>query len=101
MSQEEFVNSMVGVWGLSKEESEIAIKKARVNDLWMKAINFPPMLRQFFDLDSDKLLDKKIEVLTALQEGKTISNIPNLYDILELYPKKQEMNGIITDVYWD
>jgi hypothetical protein len=34
------------------------------------------------------LLDEKIEVLTALKEGKHISDIPNFYDILELYPKK-------------
>lgn len=38
--------------------------------------------------DSNMLLDEKIEVLTALKEGKHISDIPNFYDILELYPKK-------------
>ncbi len=92
---------MVGVWELSKEESEIAIKKARVNDLWMESINFPPMLRQFFDLESDKLLDEKIEVLTALKEGKAISDIPDFYDVLELYPKEQEKDGIRTEAIWD
>ena len=48
------------------------------------------MMIQFFDLDSDELLDEKIEVLTALKEGKQISEIPNFYDILELYPKDGE-----------
>lgn len=48
---------------------------------------------QFFDVDSDEMLDEKIEVLKALKEGKSISEIPNFYDILELYPPD--------DVMWD
>ena len=55
------------------------------------------MLTQFLDLDSDKLLDEKIEVLTALKEGKQIADIPNFYDILELYPKGEDG----TDTHWD
>ncbi len=70
---------------MSKEEYEIESKKYHINDLLMK-VTFPPF-EQFFDLDSDELLDEKIEVLTALKEGKQISDIPNFYDILELYPK--------------
>ncbi len=91
MSQVEFIKSMVGVWGMSPEESEIAIKKARIDDLLME-VNFVPF-EQFFDSDSDKLLNEKIEVLTALKEGKAILDIPNFYDILELYPKEE--------VHWD
>ena len=49
-----------------------------------------PLLR-FFDFESDKMLDDKIEVLTALKNGKTISEIPKFYDILELYPDEDEM----------
>ncbi len=85
MAQEQFIKSLVSAWGLSKEESEIAIKKARIDDLLME-VTFPPF-EQFFDLDSDRLLDEKIEVLAALKEGKQISEIPNFYSILELYPK--------------
>ncbi len=91
MSQEAFIKNMVNVWGMSQEESEIAIKKAKIDDLLMK-VNFVPF-EQFFDSNSDKLLDEKIKVLTALQEGRTISDIPNFYDILELYPKD--------GTYWD
>lgn len=91
MSQEAFIKNMVNVWGMSQEESEIAIKKAKIDDLLMK-VNFVPF-EQFFDSNSDKLLDEKIKVLTALQEGKTISDIPNFFDILELYPKD--------GTYWD
>lgn len=86
MNQEEFIKSMASVWGMSQVEREIAIKKARIDDLLMK-VSFVP-LEQFFDSDSNMLLDEKIEVLTALKEGKHISDIPNFYDILELYPKK-------------
>ena len=51
------------------------------------------LVDRFFDLDSENLLDEKIEVLTALKEGKSISEISKFYDILELYPK----DGI----HWD
>lgn len=91
MNQEEFIKSMASVWGMSQVEREIAIKKARIDDLLMK-VSFVP-LEQFFDSDSNMLLDEKIEVLTALKEGKHISDIPNFYDILELYPKK--------GIHWD
>ena len=51
---------------------------ARVDDL---------LIHKFFDIESDKMLDEKIEVLTALANGKKPSEIPKYYDILELYPK--------------
>lgn len=65
---------------------ELIEKGVKVRELFFE-VDFPPMLIQFFDLDSDMLLDEKIKVLTALKEGKQISDIPNFYDILELYPK--------------
>lgn len=46
---------------------------------------YEPLL-EFFDVDSDKMLDEKIQVLTDIKEGKTINEIPNFYKILELYP---------------
>jgi hypothetical protein len=49
-----------------------------------------PMVHAFFDTDSEELLDEKIEVLTALIEGKTPSEIPKYYDILELKPDDNE-----------
>lgn len=52
-----------------------------------------PMIHAFFDKDSEELLDEKIEVLTALIEGKTPSEIPNYYKILEL--KSDD------EVHWD
>ncbi len=70
---------------MSKEKYEIESKKYQINDLLME-VTFSPF-EQFFDLESNQLLDEKIEVLTALKEGKQISDIPNFYNILELYPK--------------
>lgn len=70
-------------------DTELIEKGVKVRKLFFE-VDFPPMLIQFFDLDSDKLLNEKIEVLTALKEGKQISDIPNFYDILELYPKDGE-----------
>ncbi len=44
------------------------------------------LVAKFFDLDSEKMLDKKIEVLTQLKNGVTPADIPDYYSILELYP---------------
>ena len=66
-------------------------KWIKVADLYSEVND--PMIRAFFDLDSEELLDEKIEVLTALKEGKTPSEIPKYYDILELKPDD--------DTHWD
>ena len=55
------------------------------------------LVDRFFDADSEELLDEKIEVLTALKNGKQIADIPNFYDILELYPKGDDG----TSTHWD
>ena len=47
----------------------------------------------FFDLESNKMLDEKIEVLQELNEGKAPMNIDNYYKVLELYPAK--------NIIWD
>ena len=46
-----------------------------------------PIFKKFFDDESENMLDEKIEVMTALIEGKTPSEIPNYYDVLERMPK--------------
>ena len=71
---------------MNMTDRELIEKGVKVRELFFE-VDFPPMLTQFFDLDSDRLLDEKIKVLTALKEGKQISDIPNFYTILELYPK--------------
>ena len=60
-------------------------KKIKIMDLLLDVECYE--VDKFFDVDSDEMLDEKIEVLTALKEGKTISEIPKFYDVLELMPK--------------
>lgn len=83
--QEEFTDEQKKVM----ERKSKYEKCVKVRKLFFE-VDFPPMMIQFFDLYSDELLDEKIEVLTALKERKQISEIPNFYDILELYPKDGE-----------
>lgn len=52
---------------------------------------------KFLDVESDKMLDEKIEVLTKLSSGVPPAEIPNYYDILELYPKKEDSKHIMWD----
>lgn len=66
-------------------EAELIRKRSIIMDLLFEVDC--PEVEQFFDVDSDEMLDDKIEVLTALKEGETISEIPKFYDILELMPK--------------
>lgn len=68
--------------------NEMIEKAVKMREL-LSVVDFPPNMKPFFDLDSDELLDEKIEVLTALKNGKSISEIPRFYDILELYPKDE------------
>lgn len=71
---------------MSEEEYQIESKKYQINNLLME-VDFAPF-EQFFDLESNQLLDEKIAVLTALKKGKQITDIPNFYDVLELYPEE-------------
>lgn len=69
---------------MTKEEIEIIVKQEKIRDLLAEV--YEPELR-YFDRDSNELLDEKIEVLTALKEGKKIKDIPNFYRVLELLPE--------------
>lgn len=67
-------------------ERELIEKRAKIMDLLFEVDCYE--VDQFFDVDSDDMLDDKIEVLTALKDGENIADIPKFYDVLELYPKK-------------
>lgn len=69
-------------------EIETIQKKERIRDLLIDV--YEPELK-FFDLESDKMLDEKIEVLEALKAGKPIADIPNFYKVLELMPEAGQM----------
>lgn len=47
-------------------KNELIEKSIKVRQLFSE-VDFPPTMIQFFDLDSDELLDEKIRVLTALK----------------------------------
>lgn len=68
---------------------ELIEKKEKIIDLLFEVDCYE--VSQFFDDESDEMLDEKIEVLTALKDGKSIGEIPNFYNVLELYPKDNEM----------
>ena len=60
-------------------------KMVEIFDLYTKFDNM--LVNKFFNFESEKMLDEKIEVFTALANGKEESEIPKFYDVLELYPK--------------
>ncbi len=60
-------------------------KKIEVDRL-LAMCPFPEPFLQFYDENSEKLLDMKKEVLTKLNSGISYNEISNFYDILELYP---------------
>ena len=62
-------------------------KKIKIMDLLLEVNCYE--VDKFFDDESDEMLDEKIEVLTALKEGKPIGEIPKFYDVLELMPKNE------------
>ncbi len=71
---------------MTDNEKKIIEKHLKINDLLSYTLAINEM--KFFDVDSDEMLDEKIEVLEAIKEGKSISEIPKFYDVLELMPKE-------------
>ena len=71
---------------MNKSEMGKIEKRLKIDELMQYALGVHEF--KFFDVDSDKLLDEKIEVLEAIKEGKSISEIPKFYDVLELMPKE-------------
>ena len=52
-----------------------------------------PVYAHFFDLFNPDNIEKKIEYLTLIKNGKKVAEIPDFIDILDDYPSK--------DVLWD
>lgn len=59
-------------------------KRMKLDKLVVECPWFPEM--QFFDAESDAMIDEKIQVLTDLCAGKSIADIPDFYKVLELMP---------------
>lgn len=68
------------------ELMEIINKKTRIMELIDEIRN--PLILEYFDIESDKNLDKKIKVLEQINNGKELSDVDGFWDILELYPSE-------------
>lgn len=55
----------------------------------LNEVTVPNPLMNYYDYDSNKLLDKKIEVLLKLKEGMSIDDIEDGYSIFELLDFEQ------------
>lgn len=67
----------------SLEEMEL---HNEVLELFMDCVAKNPLLVEFFDRDSHKMLEKKKKVLGKIKAGKRVSD-DEFYGILEKYPK--------------
>lgn len=72
---------------MTDKEKGIIEKHLKIDELF-PYLSEVPMLIEYFDDESDEMLDEKIQVLEALKDGKNISEIPNFYDVFELLPKE-------------
>lgn len=68
-------------------------KMVQIMELLPDVMYVDLLIGKFFDVDSEEMLDLKIEVLTQLKNGVPPGDIPEYYSILELYPAD--------DVMWD
>jgi uncharacterized membrane protein len=66
-------------------EKEKQEKLLKVAELLAYSFGVPEM--KYFNVESEELLDEKIEVLTQIKEGKSIEEIPNFYKVLEDLPE--------------
>lgn len=87
--------------GEESKAKEVWDKTLQIIDLLFSIDDF--LLEKFFDIESDEMLDDKIEVLTALKNGKNPEDIPKYYDVLELYPRDgyDGATGLYTETMWD
>ena len=72
-------------------DKETAIKLDQIDDLWKEVSQEHRLVKRFFDLDSEKMLDEKIRVLKELKSGKMPGDVKGFYDVLEKYPKDKNV----------
>lgn len=74
-----------------KLTKDLIRKKFIVEELSYLFASSDPMQAKYFDDDSYEMLDLKIEVLTALKDGKPPDQIPRYYEIFELLPPEGQV----------
>ncbi len=72
---------------MTDNEKIMIEKHMKINELYPYLAEVP-MFMKYFDSESDKMLDEKIQVLEALKEGKSIEDIPHFYEVFELLPEE-------------
>mgnify|MGYP007070206610 CR=1 FL=1 len=78
------------------ERTERMLLKSKVEMLFSLCTDSG--VEKYFDLHSNKMLKKKERVLTALNDGKEVSE-KDYYSILEKMPKDEDGNPTI-DIWW-
>jgi len=73
--------------------------RKKVTALWEKVSEFDDGVANFFDLESEEMLGKKIRVLQELIDGKSPDEIGKPYfDILEEFDQSGVRDGEVADV---
>ena len=71
----------------------------KVEELYSEVSEFDDGVKNYFDLESDENLEKKIKVLNALIKGKTPDKIgKDYFDILELFDQDDVRDGTVAMV---
>ena len=68
------------------DENETLDMIMEISGLLIKGL-LPPSLAPYYDHDSDEMLEDKLRVLRALDEGQDFDEIPGAYVILEFFPR--------------
>ncbi|MGI6206000.1 MAG: hypothetical protein ACOYJI_05145 [Anaerovoracaceae bacterium] len=87
---------------MKKEPTEEEQEKIEIIlDLLHDPKTYDWMLYQYFDIDSYEMLDDKIEVLTALNQGKQPDEIPKYYDVMEKFQNEETNGKEKVKIQWD
>lgn len=77
----------------------------KVEDLWSEVSLFDDGVQKYFDLESDKMLKKKVRVLSGLLNGKSPEEFgKDYFDILEGFDQNSVPEGqieMVGDVEFD
>lgn len=84
---------------LSEKMAKRQRLKQKVYELYEECEEFDDGVRMYFDTVSDKMLGKKVKVLSQLIEGKSPDEIgKDYFDILEGFDKESIPEGAVADV---
>ena len=86
------LNSKERAWARKMEEKRRLSEK--VENLWSEVSTFDDGVRLYFDPESDKMLKKKVRVLTDIMNGESPEDIgKDYFDILEGFDQSAVPKG--------